>query len=170
MARGHGFNTRWSHDYFRLLYAIAITTARAIAYLRPRFVCKYRSIMHLIQLWIEMAFIDFRTALSFTGISHDRCTQGSSLSSNLITSGDFRSFPFHLLAERAGVCSRWRGPAFWLSWLYSIFPLSWENLSTSRTVVGRFSVSLLFLIRVQNLVSLLIQEHTEGTSVTLLLY
>ena len=34
-------------------------------------------------------------------------------------------------------------------------------------MVGRFSVSLLFLIRVQNLVSLLIQEHTEGTSVTL---
>ena len=43
-------------------------------------------------------------------------------------------------------------------------------LNLSVTVVGRFSRSLFFSTRVQNLVPLLIQEPTEVASVTLLLY
>ena len=55
---------------------------------RSRFVCKYRNIMHFIQVRIEMALFGFRTTghskFSFTSISHDRDTSPKAFSRNLI--------------------------------------------------------------------------------------
>ena len=110
------------HDTWYVRYIITIDSL--IDWLIHLFITHVRicvSVQHIIWLWHVMF-------------------------SDLIKSCDsFITFAITRSLASGRSCRRCRwGRAFWLSWFYSMFPLPWENLFTSWTVVGRFSLSFFF--------------------------